>query len=50
MTALVPRPETQLLLDRAVAAIAPVVALAPRSIRVHASTTTHEKFICGSTG
>jgi hypothetical protein len=39
MTALVPRRETQLLLDRAEAAIAPVVALAPRSIRVHASAT-----------
>lgn len=42
MTALVPRRETQLLLDRAEAAIAPVVALAPRSIRVHASAATRE--------
>ncbi len=39
---LVPRREAQLLLDRAAAAIAPVVALAPDAIRAHASPQTQE--------
>jgi len=39
---LVPRRESQLLLDRAAAAIAPLLALAPEAIRVHASPQTQE--------
>ncbi len=39
---LVPRRESQLLLDRATAAIAPVVALAPDAIRAHASPQLQE--------
>src|ERR1700722_5865233 len=39
---LVPRRESQLLLDRASAALAPLVALSPDSIRAHASPHTQE--------
>ncbi len=39
---LVPRRETQLLLDRAATTIAPVVALAPDAIRAHASPQLQE--------
>ena len=39
---LVPRRETQLLLDRAAPTIAPVVALAPEAIRAHASPQVQE--------
>ena len=39
---LVPRREAQLLLDRASAAIAPLIALSPESIRAHASPHTQE--------
>ncbi len=39
---LVPRRESQSLLDRAAAAIAPLLALAPEAIRVHASPQTQE--------
>jgi hypothetical protein len=39
---LVPRRESQLLLDRAASAIAPVVALAPDAIRAHASPQVQE--------
>jgi len=41
-TWLVPRRESQLLLDRAAAALAPVVALAPSEITAHPSTPDHE--------
>ncbi len=41
-TWLVPRRESQLLLDRAAAALAPVIALAPQEITVHASTQDRE--------
>ncbi len=41
-TWLVPRRESQLLLDRAAAALAPLLALAPEAIRVHASPQTQE--------
>lgn len=39
---LVPRRESQLLLDRADAALAPILALAPEAIRAHASPHTQE--------
>ena len=39
---LVPRRETQLLLDRAASALAPLIALSPESIRAHASPHTQE--------
>lgn len=39
---LVPRRETQLLLDRAKSALAPIVAMSPESIRIHASPHTQE--------
>jgi hypothetical protein len=39
---LVPRRETQLLLDRASSALAPLMALSPESIRAHASPHTQE--------
>jgi hypothetical protein len=39
---LVPRRETQLLLDRASSALAPLIALSPESIRAHASPHTQE--------
>jgi hypothetical protein len=39
---LVPRRESQLLLDRAASALAPLVALSPESIRAHASPHTQE--------
>ena len=39
---LVPRRESQLLLDHAAAAIAPVLALAPEAIRAHASAQVQE--------
>jgi hypothetical protein len=41
-TWLIPRRESQLLLDRAAAALAPVIALAPQEITVHPSTQDHE--------
>src|SRR5579859_1916125 len=39
---LVPRRETQLLLDRAASALAPLIALSPESIRAHASPHSQE--------
>lgn len=39
---LAPRRETQLLLDRASSALAPLIALSPESIRAHASPHTQE--------
>jgi hypothetical protein len=39
---LVPRRESQLLLDRASSALAPIIALNPESIRAHASPQTQE--------
>ena len=39
---LVPRREAQLLLDRASSALAPLIALSPEAVRVHASPSTQE--------
>ncbi len=39
---LVPRRESQMLLDRAEAALAPILAMAPEAIRAHASPPTQE--------